>query len=104
MPVIINNLLEQYMEKIKKIYVKHLKSVILYGSYTRGDYRPDSDIDIMILVDLPDMEIEDYRHQLSGMTYYDFNEEYSIDIKLITKCDTYFKKWLYAYPFLYKCP
>jgi len=38
----------------------------------------------MILLDLDDMLIKNYRHELSGMTY-DFNEEYNIDIKPIAK-------------------
>ena len=52
MPQTIHTLLIQYLSEIQKIYGAHLKSVILYGSYARGDYTPDSDIDIMILVDL----------------------------------------------------
>lgn len=51
-------LLMQYLTELQKIYGSHLKSVILYGSYARGDYTPDSDIDIMLLVDLPTEEIE----------------------------------------------
>lgn len=73
MPVIINNLLGQYVNEIRNIYGERLKSVILYGSYARGDFNSDSDIDIMILVDLPDIEIEQYRKKLSCYTY-DFNE------------------------------
>ena len=46
MPVSMKTLLEQYTKILQKIYGKHLKSVILYGSYARGDYREDSDIDI----------------------------------------------------------
>ena len=65
MPTMMNNLLGQYVEEVRKIYGERLKSVILYGSYARGDFRTDSDIDIMILVDLTDMEIEKYRKQLS---------------------------------------
>lgn len=97
-PVTIHELLGQYVKEVGKIYGEHLKSVILYGSYARGDFRPDSDIDIMILVDLTDMEIKDYRHQLSGLTY-DFNEKNDTDIKPIAKSDTHFQKWLPVYPF-----
>lgn len=98
MPTVINVLLKQYIEEIKKIYGERLKSVILYGSYARGDFKPDSDIDIMILVDLEDMEIEKYGKQLSWSTY-DFNEEHATDIKPIAKSDAHFKKWLGVYPF-----
>ncbi|MBD5463314.1 MAG: nucleotidyltransferase domain-containing protein [Lachnospiraceae bacterium] len=98
MPVMINNLLGQYVEEVRKIYGERLRSVILYGSYARGDFRPDSDIDIMILVDLTDMEVEQYRKQLSWSTY-DFNEEHDTDIKPIAKSESHFKKWLGVYPF-----
>lgn len=98
MTVAIHELLGQYVEEVGKIYGEHLKSVILYGSYARGDFRPDSDIDIMILLDLTDMEIERYRKQLSWITY-DFNEDNDTDIKPIAKNDAHFKKWLSVYPF-----
>lgn len=55
MPVTIKMLLDQYTEILRKIYGSHLKIVILYGSYARGDYKADSDIDIMIFLDLSDM-------------------------------------------------
>ena len=67
--------------------------MILYGSYERGDYTEDSDSDIMILVDLEDSEIEQFRKQLSWITY-DFNEEYDTDMKPIAKNETHFRKWL----------
>ena len=97
MPISTNILLGQYVEEVKKIYGERLKSVILYGSYARGDFRPDSDIDIMILVDLADMEIEKYSKQLSWSTY-DFNEEHDTDIKPIAKSNTHFKKGLGIHP------
>ena len=98
MPVIMQSQLERYVDEIKKIYGNHLKAVILYGSYSRGDFRADSDVDIMILVDLTDMELKRYRHQLSEMTY-DFNEEYDLDVKPIAKSNEHFQKWVSAYPF-----
>ena len=84
MPVTIQSLLNQYIEALTKIYGTHLKSVILYGSYARGDYTRDSDIDIMILLDLTDIEIKRFRHELSELTY-DFNMDNDIDIKPIAK-------------------
>ena len=98
MPNEINKLLNQYVNKIKEIYGLHLRSVILYGSYARGDYRKDSDIDIMILLNMTDLEIENYGQQLSDMTY-DFNMDYDVDIKPIAKSDDHFRYWSKAYPF-----
>ncbi|MCD8230624.1 MAG: nucleotidyltransferase domain-containing protein [Clostridiales bacterium] len=94
----IQELLKQYVNELKKIYGSHLKQVILFGSYARGDFRKDSDIDIMILLDLSDMEIKKYRNQLSFLTY-DFNMDYEVDIKPIAKSDSHFKKWVINYPF-----
>ena len=47
MPQAMRNLIEQYISEIKKIYGSHLQKVILYGSYARGDFRTDSDVDII---------------------------------------------------------
>ena len=98
MPITTRNLLDQYTEILQKIYRKHLKTVNLYGSYARGDYRDDSDIDIMILLDLSDMDIKQYRHELSGETF-DFNMDHDLDIKPIAKSQQNFQNWVDAYPF-----
>lgn len=98
MPQKISSVLQQYVEDIKKIYGSHLRQVILYGSYARGDYNEESDIDIMILLDISDIEINDYSHQLSDMTY-DFNYDNNILIMPIAKNESHFNKWLRAYPF-----
>lgn len=89
MPVLLKDLLNRYIAELQKIYGIHLQSVILYGSYARGDYTKESDVDIMILLNLTDEEIKDYRHQLSEYTY-DFNMNYELDIKPIAKSREHF--------------
>ena len=98
MSTAVQMILSKYVNELEKIYGISLKSVILYGSYARGDFSEESDIDIMILLDLDDMLIKNYRHELSGITY-DFNMDYDIDIKPIAKSLEHFEKWEKIYPF-----
>lgn len=98
MPQTMQQLIQLYVSNIHDIYGSHLRQIILYGSYARGDFRPDSDIDIMILLDLSDIDIKKYRHQLSDMTF-DFNMDYDVDIKPIAKNEEHYRKWVDNYPF-----
>ena len=42
-----------------------ISDAYLYGSYARGDYRPYSDVDIMVISSLPDKEIRARNTQIS---------------------------------------
>ena len=61
MPNRINDIINQFILEISNLLGNRLKKVILYGSYARGDYDKNSDVDIMILTDLNDKEIIKYR-------------------------------------------
>ena len=91
MPKSVNALLKHYTDDLRRLYGKHLKAVILYGSYARGDFGPDSDIDIMI---------KDKGHSLSDLTF-DYNYENDLEIMPIAKNVDHFNRWLRAYPFYY---
>ena len=98
MPQTIQSLIDQYISEIKKIYGSHLRRVILYGSYARGDFRVDSDVDIMILLDMSDLDLKVYSQDIAYMTY-DFNLDNDLDIKPIVKNEDHFRKWITNYPF-----
>ena len=76
----------------KKISDTYLKSVILYGSYARGDYTSDSDIDIMLLVDLSPEEMDAYSDELSELGY-EYNVDYDIWMMPVVENLQHFRKW-----------
>ncbi len=44
-----------------------ISDAYLYGSYARGDYRPYSDVDIMLISTLPEQEIRARNMQISSI-------------------------------------
>lgn len=48
---------EQFAGAVKEKYGDLLRDVILYGSCARGDFTEESDIDVMILLDIPQEDI-----------------------------------------------
>jgi predicted nucleotidyltransferase len=46
----IRRILKQFKKELIAIYGDEIHSVLLYGSRARGDARPDSDIDILIVL------------------------------------------------------
>lgn len=99
MPVTIQILLEDYLKELRKIYGLHLKSVILYGSYARGDFTQESDVDIMILVDLTEEEMDQYSDELAEVGF-DYNVAHGIWMMPVVKNQDHFRRWAKAYPFL----
>lgn len=95
---ILDEILKKYVEDVREIYGENLRTIILYGSYARGDFKPDSDIDLMILVDLSDDEIKRKGHVLSDLTF-DYNFDNNLEIMPIVKNLDHFNKWIRAYPF-----
>lgn len=98
MPDNLEKILKEYINNIRLIYGESLNAVILYGSYARGDFRPDSDIDIMILVDLEDEEIKEKAEQISLLTF-NINLDYDLMIMPIVKNLHEFYYWVDVYPF-----
>jgi predicted nucleotidyltransferase len=51
MDVNVKTLLNELKTGLIKLYGQRLKAVILFGSYARGDYNQNSDLDVMIVLD-----------------------------------------------------
>ena len=51
--------LSEFQQRILKLFPGEITQIILYGSYARGEARPDSDVDVMIVVKWSDPERKD---------------------------------------------
>ena len=91
-------ILQIFSRSVKMILGKSLTKIIVYGSYARGDYREDSDIDIMILTTLSDEEIEHVENKVFDLAF-DLELEYGVVINPILKNEESFRYWLGAVPF-----
>ena len=55
----------RFAEEAKRVYGPKPNGVILYGSCARGTYSADSDIDLMVLLDVPREEISSERRRMA---------------------------------------
>lgn len=97
-PSKINKVIDEVVNGINKILSGRIKKIILYGSYARGDYNKNSDIDIMILTDLSDEEIVKYRVKIWDFVY-DIELENDIIISPVIKNIDNFNYWSDTMPF-----
>lgn len=98
MPTATHDIIMEFARGVKRILGSSLKQVILYGSYARGDYNVNSDIDIMVLTTLTDAEIEQVESDVYDLAF-DFQMDYGGDISVVIKNEGQFNYWLGALPF-----
>ena len=83
----------------KETFGEKLDSVILYGSYARGDYTPESDVDIMILVrGIAPEELWKYRSSITSKSS-ELGLEYNLVIVPLIKDVDIFNKYMGVLPF-----
>ncbi|MEX0813066.1 MAG: nucleotidyltransferase domain-containing protein [Chitinophagales bacterium] len=55
--------INQYKKEIQALCKKHnVKNLYVFGSHARGDYTPESDVDLMV--------------EFEGVSLYDYNDNY----------------------------
>ena len=98
MPVYISNIIQDFAKSVRKMMGNSLDSVIVYGSYARGDYSELSDIDIMLLVSLGEEEIKEISDQISDLAF-DFMMKYGVDISPVITNIEHFNYWVDNLPY-----
>ena len=98
MPVYISNIIQDFAKSVRKMLGNSLDSVIVYGSYARGDYSELSDIDVMLLVSLGEEEIKEISDQISDLAF-DFMMKYGVDISPVITNTDHFNYWVDNLPY-----
>ena len=76
-------LLNETVSGLREIFGERLDRVILYGSYARGDYDEESDIDVMALVNMDQEELAGYRRCVNAFSnQLDLKHDVLLSIKL----------------------
>ena len=100
MPQRIENIINEFISGVNNILGKRAKKIILYGSYARGDYNKNSDIDIMILTNFTDDELVQYRSEIVELAYdIEWDNKFDIHLSPLVKNVDRFNYWLEALPF-----
>lgn len=97
MPQPMQDLIDDYVTAVRKIYGDHIRKIILYGSYARGDFTEGSDIDIMLLVDLRDEQIDRFSDDLSELGF-DYNVLHDKWFMPVVRNIEHFNHWREVYP------
>lgn len=77
--------LKDFVNKATQAHGRRIKNIILFGSVARGTDRSDSDIDLLIVIDLEDFQL---RRDLIGMTFdILLKTGWDISVKVISEKD-----------------
>lgn len=96
----IEEIIKDFANEVKLLLGEKLNKIILYGSYARGDFNENSDIDIMILTDAKDRELEKYYEKIVEIAYdIESKNNYKVHISPVVKNIDMFNYWLDTIPF-----
>lgn len=85
-------------KRVTELLEDKIYKIILYGSYARGDFSQNSDIDLMILLNCKKEEIISYRIPVSKNAS-SISLESGIEVSMLLKDRETYEKWMEAVPF-----
>jgi predicted nucleotidyltransferase len=94
----LNVITEKVCAAAKEVLGDRLEKVILFGSYARGDYDEESDIDIVVLADIAPEDADDTRQKIRAITG-SFLWDYGILVSLSMVCSAKYHRYVDCLPF-----
>ena len=96
----LNAILNEFVNGTKKIFGERLVNVILFGSYARGDYDAESDVDVAILANILKEEERLFTDDIiSILSEVDKKHNYALLLSPIVLSYSFFLEWQDTIPF-----
>ena len=89
MPDTVRDIMYQFSQQMRRIFGVHLSKVIVYGSYARGDYQKNSDVDVKI------KKRENAVYDIA----FDIEMSTGIDISPVIKSEEQYEYWVDVLPY-----
>ena len=97
----------QALEILQRAYVmcnealeKRVQEAYLYGSYARGDFHSESDVDILITANVDAQELAEYScYHLISEVCSELSLEYDVTVSITVKPLDQFQRFRYALPY-----
>lgn len=94
---VLNKITKKICLSAKDVLGDKLEKVYLFGSYARGDYDNESDIDIMVLADIKPEDANDTRKAIHKQTG-DLDLEYNVLTSMRIVCSDNFHEYANTLP------
>ena len=94
----LDSILNRIAQQAQAVFGSRLEQVILYGSYARGDFDDESDVDIMILANVDRNSLHQFKPSFLRLTS-DLGIENDVLITVTIKDSKTFHQFLEAVPF-----
>jgi len=91
-------ILGEVYNSCNNIFDNTIKDAYLYGSYARGDYHSESDVDILLTVDMSSAEIAKLRNAVAMVTS-DLSLKHDITVSVTVKPVEQFLRFLDVLPY-----
>lgn len=92
------NILHEVYNSCNTIFANKINDAILYGSYARGDFHNESDIDILLTVDMTQADISKLRNAIATITS-ELSLKYDITVSVTVKPLEQFLRFADILPF-----
>ena len=86
----INNVKNDIKRRCFETFGNRISRIILFGSYARGDFEEDSDVDVMVLVDCNKNELSAFR-EMASVIGSDVSLDNNVTVSLLVRdSDTFY--------------